>query len=185
MSAPELTDGVVVLRMMAMADAEAHFANEDDETVRFFGGRSTIDTAREAIENSRLSWETGEEWRNYGICEAVTGKLVGFVDAHLVAPGYLPGVANISYNVHSAVRGRGYVPRAVRLMVRFLAERTDAKIAVIQFDPENGSSERVAQKAGFKRLGERTGSDGKRMIVYGVRLKPAEHELAIPDVCAS
>jgi len=180
---PELTDGVVVLRLMTIADAEAHLANEDDVTVRFFGGRSTIETSRAAIEEARLSWKSGGTWLNLGIWEAATGELVGYVDANLACPGYRPGVAaNITYNVRPAVRGRGYVPRAVGLMLRHLSEQTSAKAAVIQFNPENHASARVAQKSGFRNLGERLHEDGTSMVVYGLPLRPLPNELSLPDV---
>lgn len=183
MGAPELSDGVVFLRMMTLSDAEAHFANEDDLTVRYFGGRSTMDSTTRAIEESQRSWESGGEWKNLGIWEIATNTLVGFVDANLAAPGYKAGVANISYNIQPAARGRGFVPRAVILLTRYLAGQASVETAVIQFDPENHSSERVAQKAGFKQLGERTGADGKRMIVYGLPLRPRLSELTLTDVC--
>lgn len=184
MTAPELTDGVVVLRMMTLADAEVHLANEDEVTVRFFGGRSTIETSRAAIEEAMLSWKSGGAWRVLGIWEVATGELVGYVDANLACPGYRPGeVANITYNIRSAVRGRGYVPRAVGLMLRHLSEQTNAKAAVIQFNPENHASARVAQKAGFRHLGERIHEDGTRMVVYGLPLRPGSNELSLSDVC--
>jgi RimJ/RimL family protein N-acetyltransferase len=183
MTAPELTDGVVILRMMTLADAEVHLANEDEVTVRFFGGRSTIETSRAAIEEARLSWESGGAWLNLGIWEVATGELVGYVDANLVCPGYRPGVAaNITYNVRPAVRGRGYVSRAVGLMVRHLSEKTSAKAAVIQFNPENQASARIAQKAGFEHLCERIHEDGNRMMVYGLQLRPGAKELLLSDV---
>jgi RimJ/RimL family protein N-acetyltransferase len=184
MTAPELTDGVVILRLMTIADAETHLANEDDVTVRFFGGRSTIETSRAAIEEARLSWESGGTWLNLGIWEATTGELVGYVDANLACPGYRPGVAaNITYNVRPAVRGRGYVPRAVVLMLRHLSEQTSAKAAVIQFNPENHASVRVAQKTGFRNLGERIHEDGTSMVVYGLPLRPCPNQLSLSDVC--
>jgi len=152
--------------------------------VRFFGGRSTIETSRAAIEEARLSWESGGTWLNLGIREAASGELVGYVDANLACPGYQPEVAaNITYNVRSAVRGRGYVPRAVGLMVNHLTEKTAAKAAVIQFNPVNHASARVAQKAGFALLGERIHEDGSRMVVYGLQLRPGNSDLVISDVC--
>jgi len=182
--APDLTDGIIILRVMTIADAEVHLANEDEVTVRFFGGRSTIETSRAAIEEARLSWESGGAWRNLGIWEVASGELVGYVDANLACPGYRPGVAaNITYNVRPVVRGRGYVPRAVSLMVGYLAEKTMAYAAVIQFNPENQASARVAQKAGFKHLGERIHEDGTSMMVYGLNLQPGKSGLVISDVC--
>lgn len=184
-TAPELTDGVIILRLMTLTDAEVHLANEDEVTVRFLsGGRSTIETVSAWIERNRLSWESGGPERCFGIREAATGELVGMVEANLAAPGYHPGVvANISYGVYPASRRRGYAARAVGLMVRYLAEKTTADVAVIQYDPPNHASARVVQKAGFKHLGERTGADGTRMIVYGLRLRPGKSSLVISDVC--
>jgi hypothetical protein len=36
MTAVELSDGVVILRPMALSDAEVHLAGEDEVTARFF-----------------------------------------------------------------------------------------------------------------------------------------------------
>jgi RimJ/RimL family protein N-acetyltransferase len=184
-ASPELTDGVIVLRPMTVADAEMHLANEYEVTVRFFGGRSTIESSGEAIENARISLESGGSRRNLGIQEAATGRLVGSVNADLAAPGFQNGVvANISYNICPACRGQGYAPRAVRLMVYHLSEESAAEAAVIQFDPENHASARVARKAGFRPLGERLGSsDGKWLIVYGLHLRPGRSGLTLSDVC--
>lgn len=185
MSVPVLADGVITLRMMTLDDAEDHIKNEDELTIRYLSEcQSTLESTRGWIEKNRLSWEEGGSIRCFGIQENSSGDLVGMIEANSSAPGYRANIiANISYGVRSAVRGKGYVPRAVNLIVRYLVAETNNVVAVIQFDPENCSSERVAQKAGFKHLGERTGSDGKLMIVYGLRLKPNAKELIISDVC--
>jgi RimJ/RimL family protein N-acetyltransferase len=184
MFAPTLTDGVITLRMMTLDDAEDHIKNEDELTIRYLSeSQSDLESTRGWIEKNRLSWEEGGFVRCFGIQENSSGDLVGMIEANSSAPGYKAGVvANISYGVRSFVRGKGYVPRAVNLISEYLAGETNIAVAVIQFDPENHPSERVAQKSGFKHLGERTDSNGKRMIVYGLRLKPNERELTISDV---
>ncbi len=181
----ELTDGVVTLRPMTAADAEPHLAGEDEAAVRFLAcGRSTLATVTAWIERNRLSWATGGPVRCFGIREGATGRLVGMVEANLAAPGFRAGVANISYGLYPAARGRGYATRAVRLMVDHLAAATAATVAVIQVHPENRASLAVPGRAGFRRLGERETPDDKCLLVFGRPLSPDSPLLILADVCA-
>jgi len=184
MTGVQLTDGVILLRPMTPADAATHLAGEDEPTARFLsGGRSTIETVTAWIERCRLSWETNGPVRAFGIREKATGDLVGMVEANLAAADYRDSVTNISYGLYPAARGRGYATRAVRLVVRYLVEKTAANIAVIQTHPENSASARVALRAAFRPLGDRIASDGDRMVVFAVGLRPEVGELALTDVC--
>ncbi len=179
----DFTDSIVTLRPMTPADAEAHLAGEDEPTVRYLsGGRSTVATVSAWIERNRVSWEFGGPVRCFGIREAATGRLIGMVEAHLAAPGFRAGVANISYGLYPEARGKGYATRAVRLMVSHLAEETDAGVAAIQVHPENVASAAVPARAGFRRLGERVTPDGERMLTFGLSLRPTADELTLSDV---
>lgn len=55
------------------------------------------------------------------------------------------GDANISYACHPAHRGNGYVSRAVRLVLQFLADHTATRRAHLVIDRDNASSHRVAR----------------------------------------
>ncbi len=184
MDAIELTDNVIILRPMTLDDAATHLAGEDELTVRFLsGGRSSLETVCAQIERNRRSWEVGGPIRCFGIREAATGELIGIVEANVAAPGYRSGVANISYGLYPHARGRGFVTRAVRLMVRHLTENSIAAVAVIQVDPENQDSARVPPRLGFRLLGTRDAEGGSRMTVFGLRLAPAKDALTLCDVC--
>lgn len=169
---------------MTLDDAAFHLAGEDEPTVRYLsGGRSTLATVTAWIELNRRSWESGGPVRCFGICEAITDQLVGMVEANLAAPGFRAGVANISYGIYPAARGKGYATRAVLLVADYLAEKTDAGVAVIQVHIENEASAAVPVRAGFRRLGERVTSAGERMLTFALLLRPAADQLTISSVC--
>src|SRR4051794_20594145 len=54
------SDGVVLIRPLAVSDAEVHFAGEDDELVRWLsGGRSTLESNRAFIADTLRMWRAG------------------------------------------------------------------------------------------------------------------------------
>jgi RimJ/RimL family protein N-acetyltransferase len=75
---------------------------------------------------------------------------VAYVDADLANEGVPRGEANLSYSSHPAHRGRGHVTRALRLLLRFLADHTGAREAHIVVDARNTSSLRVATSLGAR-----------------------------------
>jgi RimJ/RimL family protein N-acetyltransferase len=179
----ELTDGVVTLRLMTPADAERHLAGEDEPTARFLsGGRSTMETVLAGIERKRESWESSGPVRSFGICLAAAGTLVGMVEANMAAPGFHPGVANISYGLYPDARGHGYATRAVDLLMRYLVDKTDTVVAAIQVHPENLASARLPGRLGFRFLGDRVTPEGERMLTWAKSLRRAD-EPSLSDVC--
>ncbi len=181
-AADELTDGVVRLRPMTPADAEQHLAGEDEPTVRFLsGGRSTMETVLAWIERNRVSLETSGPVRAFGICLADAGTLVGMVEANMSAPGFRPGVANITYGLYPDVRGTGYATRAVDLLTRYLVDQTDTEVAAIQVHPENLASARLPGRLGFRYLGDRPTSENGRLMTYAKPLRRPD-ELSLSDV---
>jgi RimJ/RimL family protein N-acetyltransferase len=69
---------------------------------------------------------------------------VGCVECDLANTNSPTGEANISYFAQPARRGHGYVTRAVRLALRFLADHTCVARAHLVIDRENVASLRVA-----------------------------------------
>jgi RimJ/RimL family protein N-acetyltransferase len=172
----DLTDGVVYLRPMTADDVHAHLAGEDEVTARFVsGGRSTTRTVAAWIERNRESWATGGPIRSFGVCEAATDRLVGMVDANLDPAGVRRGVANITYGIHPDVRRRGHATRAIELMLRYLVDATDTDIAMIQAEPTNEASLRVAMRAGFRRVGAKVTEPGSASITFVRRLREGQH----------
>jgi RimJ/RimL family protein N-acetyltransferase len=100
-------------------------------------------------EEDARAWlaSTGED--RFLIVDRETEELLGGVG--LRAPE--DGVAEIGYWVRREVRGRGIAPRAVRLVSEWgLRERGVARISLMT-EPENAASQRVAEKAGYRREG--------------------------------
>lgn len=151
---------VVELRALTVADAEAHLAGEDDATVRWLsGGRSTLEGTRRYLEHLAESARRGTGKQGFGV--DLDGRLAGYVDydpdgepyevaGHAIGPGDV----NLAYAVHPWARGRGVAVEAVRLVCDRLRATGTGCRALIRVEPGNTASVRVAQKAGFRFLGE-------------------------------
>jgi len=159
---PVLTDGVVTLRVLELADAGAHLALEDDAFVRWFGGApSTLDGVRSWIAEVRERWSRNDPRRNFGIWDAPGDQLLGNIELNPDPrlDGIGPLEANLAYALGPAARGRGIATRAVQLACSYVAS-IGVERAVIRAEPANPASHRVAERAGFERAGEVHGSDG-------------------------
>jgi RimJ/RimL family protein N-acetyltransferase len=160
---PTLSDGVVLIRPMDVADAEAHVAGEDDEIVRWLtGARGTLASNRAWIASTHEWWAAGGPQFVFGIRDAATGTLIGTIDARTAEEDLAPGQVNLAYSVHAGCRGRGVATRAVALMLEFLRTRPDAREAVIRAEPANAASVAVARKAGFRYAGRHGDHDEYR-----------------------
>ena len=151
---------VVELRALTPADAEAHHAGEDEATVRWLsGGRSTLEGTRQYLEHLAASGRSGTGKQAFGV--DLDGRLAGYVDydpdvePHDVAGHTIgPGDVSLAYAVHPWARGRGVAVEAVRLLCDRLRAEGIGGRAFIKVEPENTASVRVAQKVGFRYLGE-------------------------------
>src|SRR5215467_4673459 len=149
----ELTDGVIFLRPLAMGDAAAHLAGEDDEMAKWLsGGRSTLANVEAYIQRSQEVWRTGGLRRAFGVFDCASGQLVGSVEVNL-ARIVNPGEVNVSYGVFREWRGQRIAVRAINLMDEYLRASTDVRQIVLRIAPENSASLRVAEKAGFSFAG--------------------------------
>jgi len=79
---PQVSDGVVVLRPLVRADAEAHLAGEDDEQHKWFDfpRPSTLEDVISFIALIQSEWQIGGRQRMFGLREERTDLLVGFVE---------------------------------------------------------------------------------------------------------
>jgi len=160
---PSLTDGVIQLRPLTQADAAAHLAGEDEEMAKWLsGGRSTAATVQTAIDKFEEQWRTGGPRRAFGVFDCSNDQLIGFVEANLELLGN-PAEVNVSYGIFSPWRGRGLAGRAIDLVAEYLRSATEARGIVLQIAPENGRSIRVAEKAGFARVGVHAVAEGQRV----------------------
>jgi RimJ/RimL family protein N-acetyltransferase len=106
------------------------------------------------------------------------------VEANLAAPGFLPGVANVSYGLYPQARGYGYASRAVGLIMGYLKAETPADVVAIQVHPENLASKRLPVRLGFPFLGERVTEQGDRMLTYAMSIR-GSRRLRLSNVCQS
>jgi RimJ/RimL family protein N-acetyltransferase len=88
-----------------------------------------------------------QAWRDseacpYVIVDANFGELLGAIEIRL-------GERTIGYWVAAPVRGRGVATRALELICSWYAERPLS----LMTHPDNVASQRVAEKAGFRRVG--------------------------------
>lgn len=143
------------LRPLTPADADAHLAGEDEEQVRWFGGRpSTRQNVLAFIERMQRARDENRALWNFGVWDGRRGQLVGNVEGNAEAgiDGVGRGEANISYVIFPSWRRRGFGVQAVRLLSDFLRDEGIER-AVIRAHPENVASIRVAERAGFTRTG--------------------------------
>jgi len=141
-----LTDGVVTIRPPRDADAATLIAGRDDEFRRFLG-------------------EGDSDPRPSAVIE-VDGEVIGWVDFDTDRRWLLAGEVNIGYNVFAAFRGKGYGTRAVRLLLRHLADDTEFTTATFLIDAANLKSRAVARRLG---CGVPAAFDGNRYYKCAVR----------------
>ena len=103
--------------------------------------------------------------------DTLPARYVAYVDCDLTNDHVPTGEANISYSAHPSHRGRGYVSRAVRLMLAFLADNTGCREAHIVVDVENTASRRVATAAGAVEVERFVNPEGRTMIRHVVALQ--------------
>lgn len=159
----DLADDELALSPPHPDDAEAHFAGEDPELIRWLnGGPGTLAGAREHFRHCQEQWASGGPLRAFGI--RANGVLAGTVDLRFSGEHLAPGEANVAYGLYPAWRGRGFATRAVLLAIRYAASE-GAKRAVIKVEPENVSSAAVARRTGFE-LSGRVVEDGDVLDRY-------------------
>ncbi|MGI8794611.1 MAG: GNAT family N-acetyltransferase [Acidimicrobiales bacterium] len=152
------TDNVVSIRSLTVDDLDADLEAKDDEQIDWLwlpGQREhweamTVDEQRahalSGLRQAQESFGHGPKWRFAG--DVLGSRYAVYADCDLANDRVPRGQANISYSAHPRHRGHGYVSRAVRLVLRFLADNTGAQEAHIIIDPLNTASLRVARSVG-------------------------------------
>jgi len=167
------TDGVVTIRRPSPDDAESHTAMVDEEQIRWLwlpghreGWEAMSSTEqrehqRRYLDGVATTWGTGPKW-TFAVERA--GEYVGHVDCDLANPGVPIGEANVSYSAHPEHRGKGYVSRAVRLILQFVRDHTGAREAWIGVDERNEASLRVARAVGALERDRHVDDQGNTMV---------------------
>lgn len=152
------SDDLVTIRRLSANDLEADLAAKDDEQIKWlwepgqretwtsFSAEQQREHARVTLQHYHDDFGAGPKW-SFAV-DTTERDYVAYVDCDL-ANAHVPfGEANIAYSAHPEFRGRGYVSRAVRLVVAFLRDHTSARTASLVVDETNESSLRVAHAVG-------------------------------------
>lgn len=121
----------------------------DPDMARFIPGLPEPYTETDAREYVGLTkdWMDGDDRRAFAIADADSDELLGSIDVRLGEVG------TVGYWVASWARGRGVATRALELVARWALEEGGVERLELTTDPDNVASQRVAEKAGFRREG--------------------------------
>ncbi|HEX7746896.1 MAG TPA: GNAT family N-acetyltransferase [Micromonosporaceae bacterium] len=149
----QLTDGVVTLRPLAAQDVEAIYELHSLPDV-VATSVPPVAPDRTEIEarcaHSASRWLAGER-ADLVIQDAATGAVAGDIGLYYQEPQ--TGQAMIGYSMLPGWRGRGYASRAARLVARWAFGTVGIARLVAGTLPTNVGSQRVLEKAGFRREG--------------------------------
>ena len=146
--APVLSDDVVVVDCLSLADAYSHWAGEDNEHARRFGWyprRSTLDGVRKFIVESQRQWREGGPRRSLAIRMADARTLVGGCETRLQPDS----TAHVSWWIFPEYRRQGLAIRGVRLMLQYFSKTVGVSKFVALIEPDNHASRAVARNTGF------------------------------------
>jgi len=151
-TAPRLTDGVVVLDAHTLDDVAVHLAGEDEEQARRFGwypARSTEETVRATIDGWQREWSGGGDIRAFALRDAGTGELAGGCELRRQGGGR----AEMSYWIFPPFRRGGYASRGVKLACEWAFIELGIERIDLFVEPDNLASRGVARRAGFAEAG--------------------------------
>jgi RimJ/RimL family protein N-acetyltransferase len=168
--AAPLTDGTVCLRYRRVCDLDAiAAASYDAETRRWLTDPPVEDEAR-AASMARVA-EAFRSGRSAPlvIADGTTDQPVGLINVQFRDDQ----VATIAYSVFPGHRGKGVAPRAVRLAVDWAFADRGLSELLLEIDPANLASVRVARKCGFAPAGRspnrEQGGPGSGKLVFAIR----------------
>lgn len=150
----QLTDGVVRLSPLTVEYAESFAAMLADPSVRVWSF-TPPPTLEESVRRCRYTgfyWLSGQRIE-LAVRDAVSGEYAGHLQLVEVAPAL--GQAMVGYSLVPGFRGRGFMTRALGLLVDWAFANTALRGIVAGTDADNGDSQRVLERAGFSREGVR------------------------------
>lgn len=168
------SDGVVTVRPPRLGDLAADLEGKDEDQRRWLWspeerhswlamspGEQRTHAAR-GLEERVRAFGSGPKW-TFSV-DGPDGDTVAYIDCDLANDHVAAGEANISYASHPDHRGRGYVSRSVRQVLRFLADHTACREAHIVVDAENLALLRVPASLPAAAVQRWTTREGRTMI---------------------
>ncbi|MCA2222175.1 GNAT family N-acetyltransferase [Nonomuraea aurantiaca] len=146
----ELSDGVVRLTPMEVADAaDFHRMMREPSVAAYgFGPRATLEDNERRCRYTGYWWVSGQRIE-LAIRDAVSGEFAGHLQLVQVLP--MIGQGMIGYSLLPDFRGRGFMTRAVRLLVDWAFTHTPLHRIVAGTALGNTASHRVLERSGFVR----------------------------------
>jgi RimJ/RimL family protein N-acetyltransferase len=176
------TDGVVTIRTQRPDDLDAHIDSIDDVQIDWLwlpGHRESWEAMTQAeqrahtlrvLQTNEAAFGVGPKW-TFAV-DASGADYVAYVNCDLRNDHVRHGEANISYASHPVHRGKGYVRRAVHLMLQFLRDHTGAREAHLLVDSGNVASLRVARAVGARARERFVNVHGRTMVRHVIGLRP-------------
>ena len=149
---PPLTDGIVVLRRWRESDLACIEEGSRDPDIPAGTTVPATFTNAEGLAWIERQWGRHDKGEGLSLAVADAGSDEALGNINLLFRPQ-PGTAAIGYWLIERVRGRGLGSRAVGLLARWAV--TDAGLARVEalVLPDNVASQRVLEKAGFRREG--------------------------------
>ncbi|MFI7702539.1 GNAT family N-acetyltransferase [Nonomuraea sp. NPDC049480] len=148
----ELSDGVVRLAPLAAEDAGDFHRMLADPAVAAYsvGPASTWEDDERRCRCTGYWWVSGQRIE-LAVRDAASGAFAGHVQLTQVLP--VLGQAMIGYSLVAGFRGKGFMTRAVNLLVEWAFANTALHRIVAGTEAGNTASQRVLERAGFSREG--------------------------------
>ncbi len=169
---PTLSDGRVLVRASEPRDVPAIDAGmHDPDVIRWIGPPEG--SAQDVLVQNEERWAQG--WPTLSICE-LDGTCVGKVWMSIRDGDRSTGF--VGYWLLPVARGRGFATTAVRLLSNWAVRELGVTRVRLTTAPDNGRSQRVAERSGFRRVMPRDGEtvDGVHGddFVYELHQRPGK-----------
>jgi RimJ/RimL family protein N-acetyltransferase len=169
-----LTDGTVSLRYRQASDLDVICAASYDAETRRWLTDPPMDAGARAASMARVA-EAFSSGRSAPlvIADSATDEPVGLINVQFRDDH----TATVAYSVFPAHRGQGVAPRAVRLAAEWAFSDLGLSELLLEIDPGNLASLRVAQKCGFEPAGrtlarDQGGHASSGKLVFAVQVRP-------------
>jgi RimJ/RimL family protein N-acetyltransferase len=140
------SDGVVSLRRWQEPDADAVYAACQDAEIQHWIPAIPRPYSREnALAFVRGEVDAGQH--QFAVLEG--DRVIGAIGMRVNSSR----TGHVGYWCTAAARGRGLTTRALRLITRFGLDELGLQRLELITDPDNGGSQRVAEKVGYRREG--------------------------------
>lgn len=154
-----ISDGVIGLRAITVADAGAHLAARAREPVRRTAVPGTPNTMA-GFECRVAEWAEDGPRKTFTVVETSSLALAGALNTTLEPEFLTQRQADIGYEIYAPWHDSGITARTVVLACRYLARHDLADEAVLRIAPENKKEIALYHRLGFHYHRSSKGPDG-------------------------